>query len=637
MLVLPPGLVWIIQRLPSLVAPLALVHLLRKSVSAYIGFTLPIWATVLAGILLLPFAFALQIQLKNYKDRRDAEKLGAVLPPVIKDESIWPFGIGILKRNLQSFTNNEYLGELFFDWSEQYGWTFNLRTFAENRMFTSEPEYIKAILATQFDNHGKGPLVMHQMNAILGTGVFNSDGDMWKFHRNMTRPFFTKDRISHFDNFDRHAQDTISQLKSRLNEGFPVDIQDLASRFTMDSATEFLFAQDVHSLAAGLPYPGSHYYTPTPQHLQLADAQQTHPANIFTRAFDEAQRLSSLRSRWGVNWPLREFWKDKVAEKMVVVNGFIEPILAEAIRKKKERETAEGVTGEKKSGAVDREVKDGESLLDHLTNYTDDQTVLRDEILNILLAGRDTTTNTITYSLYMLAEHPKVLERLRKEVLEIVGESRRPTYDDMREMKYLRAVINETLRLYPAVPFNVRATTVPTVWPSKTGQRPFYIPPNTKTPYSVFMMHRRTDLWGPDAEEFDPDRFLDERLRKYVTPNPFIFLPFNAGPRICLGQQFAYHETSFFLIRILQHFSSISLVPAAQPPLARPPKEWAMAPGRKGQEKIRIKSYLTMSVLVSVPCPCLFWPRACVVCVVDDGMFVKGGLWVKLEEAKYDN
>ena len=50
-------------------------------------------------------------------------------------------------------------------------------------------------------------------------------------------------------------------------------------------------------------------------------------------------------------------------------------------------------------------------------------------------------------------------------------------------------------------------------------------------------MHRRTDLWGPDALEFDPDRFLDDRLHKYLTPNPFIFLPFNAGPRICLGQQ----------------------------------------------------------------------------------------------------
>ena len=100
-----------------------------------------------------------------------------------------------------------------------------------------------------------------------------------------------------------------------------------------------------------------------------------------------------------------------------------------------------------------------------------DETILRDEILNILLAGRDTvrlslllynyfpvrtllifqTTNSITFAIYMLAENPHILERLRQEILKTVGETRRPTFDDMKEMKYLRAVINETLRLYPAV------------------------------------------------------------------------------------------------------------------------------------------------------------------------------------------
>lgn len=604
---LPPGPLWIIQRFPNLIVPLILLHLLCRFADLYFGVTVPIWATILLGIASSPLLLALYIRWIQYKNRRDAEIMGAVLAPDMKADSSLPFGLGILKENVDEFVNNRYFGELGFKRTERFGWTFNIRTFTENRVFTVEPEYIKAVLATQFDSHAKGPVVIHQLSSLLGLGVFSSDGERWKFHRAMTRPFFTKDKISHFDIFDRHAQDAISQLKARLAEGLPVDIQDLASRFTMDSATDFLFGHDVHSLGAGLPYPGLHYYDRTPEHVKITEEQRHHPANVFSRAFDEAQRWTALRSRWGIYWPLREFWKDRVKEQMAIINRFIIPILEEAVKKKKLNGT---VAGNKVVGN-DREVKEGETLLDHLMNYTDDQTMLKDETLNVLLAGRDTTANTITYAIYMLAEHHNVLERLRKEILETVGDSRRPTYEDIKDMKYLRAVVNETLRLYPAVPFNVRATTSATVWPSKNGERPIYIPANTKVPYSVFMMQRRKDLWGPDAEEFDPNRFLDDRLRKYLSSNPFIFLPFNAGPRICLGQQFAYNETSFFLIRLLQQFSSITLVAEAQLPEARPPKEWACGPGRKGREKVRIKNYLTMSVL--------------------------GGLWVKLEEAKNNN
>ncbi|KAG6841331.1 hypothetical protein C0991_012156 [Blastosporella zonata] len=248
----------------------------------------------------------------------------------------------------------------------------------------------------------------------------------------MTRPFFSKDRITHFDIFERHAQDAIQQLKARLKEGHPVDIQDLASRFTMDSATEFLFAKDVHSLGAGLPYP---HYSP----LALSTAAENHPANIFSKAFDEAQRLLAFRARYGAAWPLTEFWKDKVTDKMVPIFEFITPILTEAVARNKALSN-----DEKLRANVDREVQDGESLIDHLIKYTDDPIVLRDETLNILLAGRDTTTNSISYAIYMLAKHPNVLRRLRDEILSKIGSTRRPTYDDMKDMKYLRAHVQQS-------------------------------------------------------------------------------------------------------------------------------------------------------------------------------------------------
>lgn len=577
---LPPGVKFTLQRLPkTLVAP-ALVLVSNILARNHLNIFLPTWAVIAAVGLSLPTGWLVRVKCGDWADARDAAVLGAVMPPVVYDP--WPGSLSLFRMIIDDFKNG-YAGDMFVKTAEEYGNTWNFKILWENRFFTIEPEYIKAILATQFDGFEKGPVLHEQLNTILGTGVFNSDGEMWKFHRAMTRPFFSKDRISHFDIFDRHASDALNQLKTRLREGYPVNIQDLASRFTMDSATEFLFAHDVHSLGAGLPYP---HYSP----LAESSENHDHPANKFSRAFDEAQRITSFRSRRGGSWPLQEFWSDKVKEHMVVVNSFITPILAAAVQKKRE-------LGEQEKPAGDREVRDGESLLDHLINYTDDEIVLRDEILNILLAGRDTTSNTITYAIYMLAEHPDILQRLRQEILEKVGESRRPTFEDMRDMKYLRAVINETLRLYPAVPFNIRTTSKPVVLPAKNGGKPFYLPAHSKMPYSVFLMHRRKDLWGPDADVFDPDRFLDDRVRKYITPNPFIFLPFNAGPRICLGQQFAYHETSFFLIRLLQQFSSISHVLEAQPPSSRSPPEWKNAPGTKGTDKVRIKSYLTMSMM----------------------------------------
>ena len=87
----------------------------------------------------------------------------------------------------------------------------------------------------------------------------------------------------------------------------------------------------------------------------------------------------------------------------------------------------------------------------HHASLCTDHKVIKDETLNILLAGRDTTACTLTFSVFALAEHPAVLERLRKEVLDVVGPTHRPTYEHIREMKYMRAFINEVLRLYPPV------------------------------------------------------------------------------------------------------------------------------------------------------------------------------------------
>ncbi|EMD40892.1 hypothetical protein CERSUDRAFT_111473 [Gelatoporia subvermispora B] len=547
----------------------------------------------------IPIVTACRIWSRHWTTSRNARRMGAMIPRRWEGKNTG--NLDILLAHMQDFETG-YILEQFMKATDLLGPTYWVEILWDPIVFTSDPNVIKIILATDFPNYVKGESFSTYMHSVLGTGVFNSDGDMWKFHRTMTRPFFTREKISHFELFDRHANEALRKMEERFRAGYPLDFQDMISRFTLDSATEFLFGTCVNSLHSDLPYP--HDAASPVKHSPAPDATAT--AEAFAAAFNGAQHVISSRGRVGWVWPLFEIFKDKSVEHMKVVDSFLEPILKEALTKKERRVRDGKVTNEKEGNG------ESDTLLDHLVEFTSDPAVLHDETLNILIAGRDTTATTLTNVVYLLSQHPHYLRRLREEILSLVGPTRMPTYDDIREMKFLRAVLNETLRLYPPVPINVRysvnETTIPN--PDPAGG-PLYIPANTAVTYSVFVMHRRPEYWGPDAEQFDPDRFLDERVNKYLTPNPFIFLPFNAGPRICLGQQFAYNESSFFLIKLLQRFSEMSLDLEAQPADSLPPAEWAKASGRKAMEQVIPKVHLTI--------------------------YMKGGLWVRMKEASDDD
>ncbi|KAJ3507902.1 hypothetical protein NLJ89_g6044 [Agrocybe chaxingu] len=588
-----PGVRFLAKWTPVLGAYGGVTFALSSVAAARFGYEPPTWILVAGTALSIPVLSSIYVISLKIRKSRQAAAYGARIVPEAQGKVIG--NLDVLQQMMEKLKTG-YPGDGLLELLELRGPVVNLRVLWSDLIFTASPQHIKTILATDFQNYVKGERFHFNMESVLGTGVFNSDGEMWKFHRSITRPMFTRERISHFELFDRKAMQVISKMRERLREGYAVDFQDVMSRFTLDSATEFLFGNCVESLSAGLPYPHNAAYPPPLPRTARGDA-----ANAFATAFLEAQAIISIRERYGWVWPLAEIFKDKSAEPMRIVNSYIEPIVKEALAKKRAPSEQEKL-----------EENDNATLLDHLVRVTDDPVVLKDEILNIMIAGRDTTAATLTFIIYFLALYPQVMMRLREEILAKVGHSRRPDYDDVRDMKYLRAVINETLRLYPIVPFNVRESINATTWQSDDpSQKPYFIPAGTKTAYSVFMMHRRKDLWGPDAEEFDPDRWLDERLKTYVSKNPFIFLPFNAGPRICLGQQFAYNEMSFMIIRLLQSFRLIELDLSSAPPEAHPPAEWAETTGRKAVEKLFPKMHLTM--------------------------YTNGGLWVKVQESDGTN
>ncbi|OJI87451.1 hypothetical protein ASPTUDRAFT_62106 [Aspergillus tubingensis CBS 134.48] len=201
-------------------------------------------------------------------------------------------------------------------------------------------------------------------------------------------------------------------------------------------------------------------------------------------------------------------------------------------------------------------------FLNAIAEETQNPIELRDALLNILLAGRDTTASLLSWVMIVLSQNEAIFDRLRQTVLLEFG-----TYDNPREITfqklkycvYLQWTLKETLRLYAVVPINQRAATIDTTIPvggGPDGEAPVFVPKGTEVYYSVHVMHRSKELWGDDADVFRPERWLG---KKYG----WDYLPSNGGPRICLDQQFALTEAGYVVVRLLQRFDKRNVVPIA--------------------------------------------------------------------------
>jgi cytochrome P450 len=169
----------------------------------------------------------------------------------------------------------------------------------------------------------------------------------------------------------------------------------------------------------------------------------------------------------------------------------------------------------------------------------------------------------------LLVKHQNVLSKLRNEIKAIVGvedEARSPDRNDIKKMLYLTYVLKEVLRLYPSVPINSRAAVKTTTLPTgggADGKSPIFVKKGAPIGYCVYAMHRRKDLYGSDAEKFRPERW-DPNVDNEVSLKNigWGYLPFNGGPRVCLGQEFALLETSYVIVRLLQTFREFEHDPA---------------------------------------------------------------------------
>lgn len=178
---------------------------------------------------------------------------------------------------------------------------------------------------------------------------------------------------------------------------------------------------------------------------------------------------------------------------------------------------------------------------------------LRDDLLSMLVAGHETTGSVLTWTAYLLSKSPSTLRKAQEEVDKIL-QGRAPTFEDVKNLKFLTRCINESMRLYPHPPVLLRRAQVPDVLPGdykvNTGQ---------DIMISVYNIHHSPQVWER-AEDFVPERFELEGPVPNETNTDFRFIPFSGGPRKCVGDQFALLEAIVALAIILQHLN-LELIP----------------------------------------------------------------------------
>jgi cytochrome P450 len=328
---------------------------------------------------------------------------------------------------------------------------------------------------------------------MFGDGIFNQEGAAWKHSRELLRSPLQHKHYENLDVFKQSVDDLIDILSSQSGV---VDLQPLFFRLTLDVTTEFLFGESVKSLK-----------------VPKSAGEQT-----FGEAFNTAQEFVTKRFR------LPDFYwmigGSKFRKACNDVHYFADQIIDRNLSRSSEKSRV---------------------FLDVVAESTADREALRGQIINLLVAGRDTTACLLTWTFFLLVRHPKVLEKLREGINRDCSDPASLTRTDLRKMGYLQNVLKETLRLYPSVPVNTRTANKTTVLPTGGGPdrtAPVLIPKGSTVAYSVYAMHRRPDLYGMDAELFRPERWDEDMpMHRDKTNAVWGYLPFNGGPRICLGRK----------------------------------------------------------------------------------------------------
>jgi cytochrome P450 len=366
--------------------------------------------------------------------------------------------------------------------------------------FFNHPDHAKHVLADNPLNYHKGLGLAEARQLMLGEGLLTSEDEVWKHQRRIIQPAFRRDRLAGFTSVVTDAGQALTErLGARV--GATIDVAEEMTRLTMSVLGKSLLAADLS------------------------------PLRMLGPAFEVAQ--------------------DRAMFEMVSLGAL--PLwlpVPRNLRFRKARGQLEDAVEVLVAGRAHAGGRDGTDMLSMLAaSYADDPDarrrwrVMRDELITILLAGHETTASTLSWTWYLLASHPEAAAALHAEAVEVLGD-RTPDHEDLARLPYTTTVIQETMRLYPPVWGLTRKSVAADVI---DGYR---VPAGADVMISPYTLHRHPGFW-PEPDEFRPERFATS-----ATPvaNRYAYIPFGAGPRVCVGSHLGMMEATLIAAMVARDF-----------------------------------------------------------------------------------
>ncbi len=410
----------------------------------------------------------------------------------------------------------------------------------------NDPDMVGELLVANASRCRKSPIVRAALFPLVGEGLFTSEGQLWRSQRKLMAPLFHPARVAELTSMMVEAA---SRTMASWRDGQEIDVGRETTRIAMAIAGKALFGVDTFDetdeLGAALTT-ALHWSAETATSLPLG--LQFELAGAVKRVagrLEGSLRQRADRAAIALQDPIRlpTARNRRLARALEVIDRRVDRMIAE-------RRIKQGEHHDLLARLLDARDEDGGAAM------SDRQ--LRDEIVTLFVAGHETTATALAWTLYLLGREPAASARLQAEIDAL---DRPPTSaSELRRLPYAQQVFKESMRLYPPVPVYEREVLEPITLAGHTYEPGSYC---TVFPWAL---HHRPEVF-PDPERFDPDRFSPEREEQM---HRHAFIPFGAGPRVCMGNHFALLEGPLVLATMLKRarFEPLDAEPIGLHPVA---------------------------------------------------------------------